>query len=268
MHLSSNQSRALGTVMRLLAEADDGDALRSALATPMLDLLGADHYTSMAWNEPSRRFERFTALNVSADSLRDWDAYFRFVDPLTFRMMLRRGPTLATQIMSQSDLMKSEFFNDFLRREGMHWGVNLYFHDASTCVGDFRIWRGRERGQFGSSDVELLRMLEPGITSALSRLHWERTSAPAQAATQCAEQVLERDAGLSRREAQVAWLVACGCPDKQIARRLDISYPTVRFHLGNVYRKLRARNRAMLAAAVRAMLDAGHEAGRRATRGH
>ncbi len=267
MHLSSNQSRALGTVMRLLADANDGDALRDALAVPMLDLLGADHYTSMAWNGQSQRFERFTALNVSQESLRDWDTYFRFVDPLTFRMMLRRGPTLATQIMSQSELMKSEFFNDFLRREGMHWGVNLYFHDDHTCVGDFRIWRGREHGQFGHSELELLRLMEPAITSALSRLHWERTSAPAQATTQCAEDLLERTGRLSRREAQVAWLVACGCPDKQIARRLAISYPTVRFHLGNVYRKLRARNRAMLAAAVRAMIDSAHDASREVERG-
>ena len=264
MHLSSNQSRALASAIGLLADANDADALRAALAAPMLDLLGADHYTSMAWNEQTHRFERFTALNVSPDSLRDWDAYFRFVDPLTFRLMLRRGPTLATQIMSQPELMKSEFFNDFLRREGMHWGVNIYFHDARTCVGDFRIWRSRERGQFGSHELELLRLLEPGITSALSRLHWAGSAAPREAQTLCAEELLERRAHLSRREAQAAWLVACGCPDKEIARRLGISYPTVRFHLGNVYRKLHAHNRAMLAARVRALIQADGDAVSRA----
>jgi DNA-binding NarL/FixJ family response regulator len=54
----------------------------------------------------------------------------------------------------------------------------------------------------------------------------------------------------------VAWLVSCGCPDKQIARRLGVSYPTVRFHVANAFRKLQADNRATLAARVHALLDA------------
>jgi len=50
MYLSTPQTRALGEVMRLLADASDGDELRDALALPMLDLLGADTYVSMVWN--------------------------------------------------------------------------------------------------------------------------------------------------------------------------------------------------------------------------
>ena len=54
----------------------------------------------------------------------------------------------------------------------------------------------------------------------------------------------------------MAWLVNCGCPDKQIARRLQVSYPTVRFHIANAFRKLQADNRAALAARVHASLGA------------
>ena len=256
MHLSSNQSRALGEVMCLLADATDGDALRDALALPMLDLLGADQYVSMVWNADSGRFERFTALNVSAASLRDWDAYYRFVDPLTFPMMERRRPTVATQILTQPVLSRTEFFNDFLRRERMHWGVNVYFHEKEACVGDMRIWRRAERGNFESNEVELLRMVEPAIAAALGRLHWAQAGAPCAQATQTAEELLQRHARLSQREAEVAWLVACGCPDKQIARRLEVGYPTVRFHLANAFRKLSADNRTALASRVQAIVDA------------
>jgi DNA-binding NarL/FixJ family response regulator len=70
-----------------------------------------------------------------------------------------------------------------------------------------------------------------------------------------AEDLLQRTARLSQREAVVAWLVACGCPDKQIARRLDVGYATVRFHLANAFRKLQTDNRAALASRVQALVE-------------
>jgi DNA-binding CsgD family transcriptional regulator len=255
MHLNLPRTRALGHVMQLLAEATDGDALREALALPMLELLGADQYASMVWNAETGRFGQFTAMNISADGLRHWDDHFRFVDPLTFPMMERRRPTVATQILRQAELARTEFFNDFLRPEQMHWGINVYFYDREVAVGDFRIWRRRERGNFEPDDVELLRLVEPAVAAALGRLHWERRAAPSPERSERAEEVLARCARLSRREAEVAWLVACGCPDKQIARRLAVGYPTVRFHLANAFRKLQADNRAALASRVQALVE-------------
>ena len=269
MHLSSSQSRALGQVTRLLAGAGDGDLLREQLALPMLDLLRSDTYVSMVWNSDIRRFERFTALNISAERLSSWEQYYRFVDPLTFPMMERRRPTVATQILRQHELARTEFFNDFLQRDRMHWGINVYFYDKDICLGDFRIWRLRERGNFEGDEVELLRLVEPAITAALARLHWERTAAPAPAVTEPAEALLQRNAQLSQREAEVAWLVSCGCPDKQISRRLGVSYPTVRFHVANAFRKLQADNRATLTSRVHALLDAHRRAtGDATTLGH
>lgn len=263
MYLSSTQTRALGDVMRLLAEATDGDALREALALPMLELLGADQYVSMVWHAGRRRFERGTAVNVSPDCLRRWDDHYHRVDPLTFPMMERRRPTLATQIVRQPELVRTEFFQDFLRPEHMHWGVNVYFHDRQRAVGDFRIWRKRERGNFDANEVELLRTVEPAIAAALGRLHRDddaALSAEAAEPTERYEAVLQRAAPLSAREAEVAWLVASGCTDKEIARRLEVSYPTVRFHLANVFRKLQADNRAALASRVQALVELRRQA--------
>jgi DNA-binding CsgD family transcriptional regulator len=258
MYLSTAQTRALGDVIRLLADARDGDELRDALALPMLDLMGADTYVSMVWSGEQRRFERVKALNMSPENLRSWDDYFRYIDPLTFPMMERRRPTVATQILRQHELSRTEFFNDFLLRDRMYWGVNVYFYDCDECVGDFRIWRHRERGNFEPNEVDALRMVEPAITAALARLRWQAVDAPPPRATEHAEALLQRLGRLSQREAQVAWLVSSGCADKQIASRMNVGYPTVRFHLGNVFRKLQADNRAALASRVQSML-AAHE---------
>lgn len=239
--------------MRLVANASDGDELRERMALPLLDLLRADTYVSMVWEGDRQRFGRVTALNMSEENLRSWDNYFRFVDPLTFPMMQRRKPTVATQVLCQSDLSRTEFFNDFLLRDRMYWGVNVYFYNREQCVGDARIWRNRERGNFDAGEVEILNMVEPAITAALSRLSWNESAPPTQA-SESAESTLQREGRLSRREAQVAWLVSCGCPDKEIQSRLGLEYPTVRFHLGNAFKKLRVTNRATLVGRVRALL--------------
>ncbi|WP_321893222.1 helix-turn-helix transcriptional regulator [Paraburkholderia tropica] len=242
--------------MQLLARADDADELRVSLGLSMLDLLGADTYVSMVWNAKSERFERGEALNVPVSRLREWDEYYRLIDPLTFEMMARREPTIATQIVAQPELIRTEFFNDFLRPDGQHWGINAYFFDQGVAMGDFRIWRARDRGNFGANEIELLRMLESPIAATLGRLG--RQSVQTQLAvpvTLRAEEILQREANLSQREAEVAALVANGLSDKQIARHLDIGIPTVRYHLGNVFRKMHASNRTSVTARVCAIVD-------------
>jgi LuxR family transcriptional regulator, maltose regulon positive regulatory protein len=49
---------------------------------------------------------------------------------------------------------------------------------------------------------------------------------------------------LTRREREILDLVAAGCPNKVVARRIGLSEGTVKFHLRNIYRKLNAHNRA------------------------
>ena len=55
---------------------------------------------------------------------------------------------------------------------------------------------------------------------------------------------------LTRREADIARLVAAGLSNKQIARKASISEATVKIHLHNAYKKLGIGNRSMLAVMI------------------
>ena len=57
------------------------------------------------------------------------------------------------------------------------------------------------------------------------------------------EDNVARAAGLTARELQIMKAVARGLPNKAIAKELWITEQTVKFHLGNVYRKLDIANR-------------------------
>ena len=51
------------------------------------------------------------------------------------------------------------------------------------------------------------------------------------------------DINLTKRENEVLQLLAKGCTRNQIAKKLFISDETVKMHLKNIYRKLKAKNK-------------------------
>jgi DNA-binding NarL/FixJ family response regulator len=59
--------------------------------------------------------------------------------------------------------------------------------------------------------------------------------------------LMEQQAGLSPRQRQVLALVARGLTDRQIARQLNITAPTVRSHLEAIFEKTRTTNRTAAA---------------------
>lgn len=59
---------------------------------------------------------------------------------------------------------------------------------------------------------------------------------------------------LSNREFQVAEIVTSGLPNLEVANRLFINEKTVKFHLTNIYKKLKIKNRSQL---VLAFVSAG-----------
>jgi DNA-binding NarL/FixJ family response regulator len=143
--------------------------------------------------------------------------------------------------MPQRDLMRTEFFNDFLARDGLHWGVNVFSYAGQRNIGDLRIWRGRHRENFDTRTLELLRLVEPAFAGALVR------------AGGVSPQVAPNPSGeprLSQRELEVAQMVCEGLPDKVIAHRLGVEPSTVRTYLKRIFDKLGVHRRSGIAAAV------------------
>jgi LuxR family maltose regulon positive regulatory protein len=73
---------------------------------------------------------------------------------------------------------------------------------------------------------------------------------PAKQSVGTAEQLVEP---LSQRELEVLHLLARGSSNKDVARQLFISLPTVKWHTSNIYGKLSVRNRTQAAAKARSL---------------
>jgi len=239
MYVTAAESRVLSRIFGLLSEDLSEHDVREAVGHDLLELLQADHYASFVWQEKPCRFDKAVFLNMDPKNLAAYDSYFQYHDPITFKLQARREATLVTQVMPQRELMRTEFFNDFLARDGLHWGVNAYSYVGDRNIGDIRIWRSRRRGNFDAHTLELLRLIEPAFTSALAR---------AEGVSAGREPRESAELKLSVRELEIARMIADDLSDKEIAWRLGVEISTVRTHLKRVFAKLGVRRRSGVAS--------------------
>ncbi len=239
MYLTARQTALLSKIMQTLAEPHEEAEIRTLMGSLVLELFQAQYYASYVWLPEQGQFGHATTINMDPVNLRAYEDYYQFHDPITPIMQRYHVGVRATDVMAHADLRQSEFFNDFLMRDGLYWGVNLYAWHRGHNLGDMRIWRDRRREDFSADDLRLLDMLQPAFVAALARAH---VAPRAQSCTLNAW--ADR---LTSRELETAGLVITGQPDKAIARELDISITTVRSHLKSMYRKLGVNSRTALA---------------------
>nr|HMQ73880.1 helix-turn-helix transcriptional regulator [Rubrivivax sp.] len=169
MHLSTSESRALARVFELLADGMDARAMREQVGLALLDLLHADQFASFVWDAGGKQFVDGVWLNMDDANLARYAAWFQYHDPITFELQRRRHATAVSEVMPHRELRRTEFFVDFLARDGLHWGINLHAFDGAQALGDLRIWRARQRREFEPRDKALLDLVEPAFVAALRR---------------------------------------------------------------------------------------------------
>ncbi|VTU37276.1 Transcriptional regulatory protein DevR (DosR) [Variovorax sp. PBL-H6] len=237
MYLKASEQLGLRGIFALLAEDQGEREIRERLGWALLDLLRADQFASFVWDADSGTFGKRVALNMEPGNLDRYAQWHQHHDPITFALQSRRRATRVTEVMPQRALMRTTFFNEFLSRDGLHWGMNLHAFEGESALGDLRIWRRRGRGDFGAHETALLDLIEPAFIGALQRA--QRKASPA-AAREAAW------ASLSAREQQVAQAVSEGLTDKEIARRAGVGIPTVRTYLRRIFVKLGIERRSAL----------------------
>lgn len=259
MYLSSRENFLLRKVFATLAEPHQERAIREQIGHQLIDLLRADFYASYVWDETAGRFDGGLSLNMCEDNLRRYDEYYQFNDPMTPLLQFRREPTRVTDVHPLADMLRTEFFNDFLHRDGLYWGANLYAWDGADNLGDIRIWRARGRGNFERHEMELLALIKPAFTAALRRCRTAACASPGPADSTgraaAGRPLLEQPSQklLSAREREVVELASRGLADKEIVAALGISFSTVRTLLGRAFRKLGVDNRVKLSRIARSL---------------
>lgn len=257
MYLSDRKAGVLAKLFAALAATSNEREVRTCIGPLVLDLLDADFYASFVWCPERKRFESGLGLNMDESNLQAYERHYQFGNPLTPLLQGRHAPTLVSKVLPQDALMKTEFYADFLQKDGLHWGAGMYAWIENRNIGDVRIWREKRRSNFDQNDLHILELLYPAFVTSLQR-----------ARNRSADQLGEPESGreysgastlLTERERHIVKLASQGLMDKQIAGLLAIGLSTVRTHLRSAFRKLGVNNRVKLCR----LLGDASEAGRR-----
>ncbi len=166
-NLNRNEVELLLRVIDKLHSSQDRNKLREGVVEDSLDLLQADFLASFIWNQEKELFEHAVYLNMTPENIECYDAYYQFHDPITHLLQARRRATPVYDVMPREELERTEFFNDFLMRDGLHHGINVYAYDGDLNIGDLRIWRAKHRPDFRKIEATLLDTLQPHFKNAL-----------------------------------------------------------------------------------------------------
>jgi len=179
------------------------------------------------------------------DNLKSYDKYFQFCDPITPTLQNRRHATPVSYIMAHERLVKTEFFNDFLSRDGLCYGINFFSYFRGVNVGDIRIWRNNTKDDFGNREIKILDAVAPCFTNALIRSIYASQQNSHVSFGRISHKFL-----LTNREAEIADLVSMGYSDQEICTMLSIAKPTLRTHIKTIFRKTNTIRRTQLAPLI------------------
>jgi DNA-binding CsgD family transcriptional regulator len=171
-----------------------------------------------------------------------------------YRARLQSGnpfaPTVAartgTSLLTVEDVggavrLANSAYGRQLHRAGLEHQVTLYLRAVGGVRAMIALFRAHGARHFDRGEVQMLRHLQPLIEQAHA----------SHLGTDVAEPALTPPA-LTRREAEVAALVARGASNAEIATALNVELVTVKTHLTQIYAKFGLRSRTQLALQLNA----------------
>jgi DNA-binding CsgD family transcriptional regulator len=152
-----------------------------------------------------------------------------------FRWAPVDGPVRMSEIISERDLRRIDYYNDFLRPAHIRDRLRVWLWRSAETAACITLVRSDAR--FSDRDQAVLAVLQPQLAVFRER--------------SIGTDDRPDEAELTIREAQVVAFVATGRSNSEIARLLFLSPATVAKHLEHAYRKLRVATRSEVAASLR-----------------
>lgn len=239
-----------GTRQQALGLADDG--LERLMACAVDWLAGYICVDAAVFSPVDRRMNAFTTgplvvhlgtprLRLQARGAREAYVHaYHAVDPFAPR---RWAHTTAT-VVGVADVggraaVSRSLYGAFLAEHGLGPQASIYLRHEGRIVATIALLRGIDDPDFSPAVLAQLRRVQPFLQEAYALARARRPVPDPQA------RMLD-EAGLTRREREVARLVAAGATNADIARAMFVSQATVKTHVSRILSKLGVRTRTEL----------------------
>lgn len=115
---------------------------------------------------------KVSTCGITDKSLRLFRQYYHQLDP--FKKVLKNRilpPPVITfdQIIPTEKLIKTEYYNDFLKPQDIHDQMAIYLMSGGQFLGVMAFFRPKEAPAFSSADAAMAKLIAPILSAALER---------------------------------------------------------------------------------------------------
>lgn len=164
-----------------------------------------------------------------------------------------------SSVYRQSDVIpldhweNSSIYQSYWATDHIYYGLTVTMVYADTPIGTITMHRTRDMNDFSSKDVAILDILKNHLALKLYQLtkgHGQPRMQQNQVQAE-AFYVAAARFGITRREAEIIYMVYMGQQRTEIAKKLFISEATLRKHIYNIYGKINVSSQSQLIVWVR-----------------
>lgn len=148
-----------------------------------------------------------------------------------------------SDIISQDKIEATRIFREWGSQFGMKYVCGNVIRDEYHRFADFTLIRSDKFSDFTDWELSILDMLTEALEAWFTAFHAGSGEPTADEARYSASLT---SIELTRRESEIAMLIAKGSSTKEISNQLNISYSTVRTHIANIYQKCGVSSRVQL----------------------
>jgi len=169
--LSYHSLKDILQVTKLALECQSTDELRSATLPIMQQAFNCCGLSFLLTSDDGKHldFHNIVCRGAGIEGLPSWRSYYHKVDPF-FRSGLKSLPVLTLrQVMSYQSLIRSEYYNDFLKPQAITHQMYIGLTSGKRPVGLVAMGRFEADDDFSSQDVAKARVLAPYLAGILEK---------------------------------------------------------------------------------------------------
>ncbi len=151
-----------------------------------------------------------------------------------------------SMLMTDFAWQKTEIYEKFYKPHGYFHNADIFFRQRDRIIAVLTLLRKDSTRHFTDQEVELLKKLQPFIQYTLSKVYLPKRVHNRQS--------MSDKYDLTAREMDVVELALTGASNKILVEKLNISLPTLRTHLQNVYTKVGVHSNSELISTLLQML--------------
>jgi len=158
-------------VTRRALECDQIDEVRREVLSHLEGIFQCDKSTFFLADSSHKKldFPGVITRGFESEFMKKFIQYFHRLDPHVPGLLYNPDVVTTEQLISFKDLMRGEYYNDFLKPQSIHFQMDMILRSGKRLLGALAFLRPSEAQNFSSSDRIKAEMISPYLAEILGK---------------------------------------------------------------------------------------------------